>query len=52
MKIPEGGNSGMLHHIKEGDWGIPEISSEYQMLDDFKWEEINDAKLEEWQKNR
>ena len=49
-KIPEGGNSGMLYHIKEGDWGIPEVSPEYQMLDDFKWEEINDAKLEEWQK--
>ena len=49
-KIPEGGNSGMLYHIKEGDWGIPEISPEYQMLDDLKWEEINNAKLEEWQK--
>jgi hypothetical protein len=49
-KIPEGGNSGMLYHIQEGDWGIPEVSPEYQMLDDFKWEEINDAKLEDWQK--
>ncbi len=49
-KIPEGGNSGMLYHIKEGDWGIPDISPEYQMLDDLKWEEINNAKLEEWQK--
>jgi len=49
-KIPEGGNSGLLYHIQEGDWGIPEISPEYQMLDDLKWEEINDAKLEEWQK--
>ncbi|HEA22105.1 MAG TPA: DUF1080 domain-containing protein [Pricia antarctica] len=49
-KIPEGGNSGMLYHIQEGDWSIPEVSPEYQMLDDFKWEEINDAILEEWQK--
>lgn len=49
-KIPEGGNSGMLYHIKEGDWSIPEVSPEYQMLDDLKWEEINDAKLEDWQK--
>ncbi|AYN68950.1 DUF1080 domain-containing protein [Euzebyella marina] len=49
-KIPEGGNSGMLYHIKEGDWGMPETSPEYQMLDDLKWEEINNAKLEEWQK--
>ncbi|MBT2162336.1 3-keto-disaccharide hydrolase [Zobellia barbeyronii] len=49
-KIPEGGNSGLLYHIQEGDWGIPEISPEYQMLDDLKWEEINNAKLKEWQK--
>lgn len=49
-KIPEGGNSGMLYHIREGDWGIPEVSPEYQMLDDFKWEEINNAELEDWQK--
>ncbi|SHJ80490.1 3-keto-disaccharide hydrolase [Pseudozobellia thermophila] len=49
-KIPEGGNSGMLYHIKEGDWGMPEVSPEYQMLDDLKWEEINKAKLEDWQK--
>jgi len=49
-KIPEGGNSGMLYHIKEGDWGPPEVSPEYQMLDDLKWEEINNAKLKEWQK--
>ncbi|MGB3145265.1 MAG: DUF1080 domain-containing protein [Maribacter sp.] len=49
-KIPEGGNSGMLYHIQEGDWSIPEVAPEYQMLDDLKWEEINNATLEEWQK--
>lgn len=49
-KIPEGGNSGMLYHLKEGNWGPPEVSPEYQMLDDLKWEEINNATLEEWQK--
>ncbi len=49
-KIPEGGNSGMLYHLKEGTWGPPEVSPEYQMLDDLKWEEINEATLEEWQK--
>lgn len=49
-KIPEGGNSGLLYHLKEGEWGPPEVSPEYQMLDDLKWEEINDATLEEWQK--
>ena len=49
-KIPEGGNSGMLYHIQEGDWSLPEVAPEYQMLDDLKWEEINNATLEEWQK--
>jgi len=49
-KLPKGGNSGMLYHLKEGDWGPPEVSPEYQMLDDLKWEEINNAKLESWQK--
>ena len=49
-KIPEGGNSGMLYHIQEGDWAPYEVSPEYQMLDDLKWGEINNATLEEWQK--
>ncbi|MFD1162605.1 3-keto-disaccharide hydrolase [Hwangdonia seohaensis] len=49
-KIPEGGNSGIMYHIQEGDWPPYEVAPEYQMLDDLKWEEINDATLEEWQK--
>ena len=49
-KISEGGNSGIFYHLKEGFEGPYEISPEYQLLDDLKWEEINDAKLEEWQK--
>ncbi|QCX01022.1 DUF1080 domain-containing protein [Aggregatimonas sangjinii] len=49
-KIPEGGNSGLLYHIQEGDWSPPEVSPEYQMLDDLKWEVINNATLEDWQK--
>ncbi len=49
-KIPEGGNSGIFYHLKEGFGGPYEISPEYQLLDDLKWEEINNAKLEEWQK--
>lgn len=49
-KIPEGGNSGVLYHLKEGYNSPPEVSPEYQLLDDLKWEEINDAKLEDWQK--
>lgn len=49
-KIPEGGNSGLLYHIKEGDWTIPETAPEYQMLDDLGWEKVNNAKLKDWQK--
>ena len=49
-KLPEGGNSGILYHLKEGVGSMPEIGPEYQLLDDLKWEEINNAKLEEWQK--
>jgi len=49
-KIPDGGNSGIMYHIKEGDYGPFEVAPEYQLLDDLKWEEINNAKLEDWQK--
>lgn len=49
-KLPEGGNSGVLYHLKEGIGSMPEIGPEYQLLDDLKWEEINNATLEEWQK--
>ena len=49
-KIPEGGNSGVMYHVIEGDYGPYEVAPEYQLLDDLKWEEINKAKLEEWQK--
>ncbi|GLR17040.1 3-keto-disaccharide hydrolase [Portibacter lacus] len=49
-KIPEGGNSGVFYHLKEGYGGPPEVSPEYQLLDDLKWEEINNAKLADWQK--
>lgn len=50
-KLPAGGNSGVFYHLKENEpGGPPEISPEYQLLDDLQWEEINNAKLEEWQK--
>lgn len=49
-KIPEGGNSGIFYHLKEGYDTPSEVSPEYQLLDDLKWEEINNAKLEDWQK--
>ncbi len=49
-KIPEGGNSGIFYHLKEGYNAPYEVSPEYQLLDDLKWEEINNATLEDWQK--
>lgn len=49
-KLPAGGNSGVFYHLKEGFSGPAEISPEYQLLDDLQWEEINNAKLQEWQK--
>jgi hypothetical protein len=49
-KLPAGGNSGVFYHLKEGYGGPAEVSPEYQLLDDLGWEEINNAKLAEWQK--
>ncbi len=49
-KLPEGGNSGIFYHLKEGYGGPADIAPEYQLLDDLKWEEINNAVLEDWQK--
>jgi hypothetical protein len=49
-KIPEGGNSGVFYHLKEGYNGPYEIAPEYQLLDDLGWEAINNATLEDWQK--
>lgn len=49
-KLPEGGNTGIFYHLKEGYSQPYEVAPEYQLLDDLKWEEINNAKLEEWQK--
>ena len=50
-KLPPGGNSGIFYHLKENEpGGPPEISPEYQLLDDLQWEEINNATLAEWQK--
>ena len=51
LKLPAGGNSGVFYHLKENEpGGPPAISPEYQLLDDLQWEEINNAKLAEWQK--
>lgn len=50
-KLPKGGNSGVFYHVQEGYNAPYEISPEYQILDDEGWEEINNAKLESWQKS-
>ena len=49
-KLPKGGNSGVFYNVQEGFQAPYAISPEYQLLDDLGWEEINNAKLEEWQK--
>ena len=45
-KLPAGGNSGVFYHLKEGYNSPPEISPEYQLLDDLGWEAINKATLQ------
>ena len=50
METSKGGNSGVFYHVQEGYNAPYEISPEYQILDDDGWEEINNAKLESWQK--
>jgi hypothetical protein len=49
-KLPKGGNSGIFYHVQEGYDAPHIISPEYQILDDDGWEEINNAKLKNWQK--
>ena len=49
-KLPKGGNSGVFYNVQEGFQAPYAISPEYQLIDDIGWEEINNAKLEEWQK--
>ena len=50
-KLPKGGNSGVFYNVQEGFQAPYAISPEYQLIDDIGWEEINNAKLEEWQKS-
>jgi hypothetical protein len=49
-KLPKGGNSGVFYNVQEGFQAPYAISPEYQLIDDLGWEEINNSKLEEWQK--
>ncbi|MDX1769397.1 MAG: DUF1080 domain-containing protein [Arenibacter troitsensis] len=43
-KLPEGGNSGIFYHLKEGipNAGPPNISPEYQLIDDENYANIHD----------
>ncbi|MDN5204881.1 DUF1080 domain-containing protein [Fulvivirgaceae bacterium BMA10] len=41
-KIPEGGNSGIFYHLKEGYSGPPDVSPEYQLIDDENYAKIHD----------
>ena len=41
-KIPPGGNSGILYHVQEGYGGPPEVSPEYQLIDDAGYADIHD----------
>ena len=43
-KIPQGGNSGIFYHIKEGYSSPAEISPEYQLIDDINYASIHDLK--------
>ncbi|MGB3150557.1 MAG: DUF1080 domain-containing protein, partial [Maribacter sp.] len=41
-KLPEGGNSGIFYHLKEGYDSPPEVSPEYQLIDDENYAKIHD----------
>lgn len=62
-KLPKGGNSGIFYHVKEGYGGPPEVSPEYQLIDDENYAAIHDLsgynsqfgaenpeELQDWQK--
>lgn len=42
-KLPEGGNSGIFYHIKEGYDGPPTVAPEYQLIDDEGYTKIHDV---------
>ena len=41
-KLPEGGNSGIFYHVKEGYEGPPVVAPEYQLIDDENYANIHD----------
>jgi hypothetical protein len=41
-KLPEGGNSGIFYHLKEGYDSPPIVAPEYQLIDDENYAKIHD----------
>lgn len=41
-KLPEGGNSGIFYHLKEGYDAPPIVAPEYQLIDDVNYASIHD----------
>lgn len=41
-KLPEGGNSGVFYHVKEGYANPAKVAPEYQLIDDENYAEIHD----------
>lgn len=41
-KLPEGGNSGIFYHVKEGYDAPPVVAPEYQLIDDENYARIHD----------
>jgi len=49
-KLPKGGNSGIFYHLKEGYGSPPEVSPEYQLIDDENYAEMHELTLTEYNK--
>ncbi len=41
-KLPKGGNSGIFYHLKEGYKSPPQVSPEYQLIDDENYAKMHD----------
>ena len=47
-KIPPGANSGIFYHLKEGYKSPPEVSPEYQLIDDLGYAKMHKKTLTEY----
>ncbi len=47
-KLPEGGNSGIFYHLKEGYDSPPKVSPEYQLIDDENYAKLHEQSLTEY----